>query len=408
MKFTDWFTQHEDAEIRAQVRAATRFGMSDAEREKTRAYLERHIALYPSRALRPVSRISILFHPMPLIASLLIIVVSGVSVAGAAESALPGDALYAVKVNVNEEVKLALATSPEKRADVTLERAERRLQELAALNELGEVDETLREEIDERIDAHVRDAEERSTEIDESRARDIEHRVLAVLRAHEVLVSPGEIGGFSEPATDIASIAAADANSADLATGSVPDSAAPAATMMMAVEAPVARSAAITADEPTAQPAPETMRMAADAPVAKQAGADVSEKILKRQEKTARERIESLEKLIAREEKENAKRDNARDTSVLTTGLASARDAFENARVARENGNSLDAAALFNGAIRFAIDAREMYTEESRTRESERETRVEQRAGDDRTNRTDDSRHETGDNRSGRSRDRDD
>ena len=154
MKFTDWFTQHEDADIRARVRSSTRLAMTESERERGREFLVRYMAMHPARRETRVSRYAFLFHPMPLIASLLMIVVSGVSVAGAAEAALPGDTLYAIKVNVNEEVKLALATSPAKKADVSLARAEARLAELEILASRG-IDETLRDEIDERVDEHV-------------------------------------------------------------------------------------------------------------------------------------------------------------------------------------------------------------------------------------------------------------
>jgi len=415
MKFTDWFTQDHDADVRARVRVSTTLRMSDSEREKGRAFLERHIALYPARAARPVSRFAFMLHPMPLIASLLIVVVSGVSVAGAAEAALPGDALYSVKVNMNEEVKLALARSPEKKAAVTLERAERRLQELATLNERGDVSETLRAEIDDRLDAHVHAAEVTGTEVDESSARDIERRVVALLRAHEGLVSPGAIGGFAEPTIDVALVAAADNGAAELMAVSAPADAEPAGAMMVETRAAaptIAARSAIVEDAPL-QESPETMLMTAEAPLAKQESAThVPEKVLTRQEKTARERIESLEKLIARAEKQNAKRaeklQNARDTSILTAGLMSARDAFENAKLARKNGNSPDASALFNSAIRFSIDAREAYAEENRAHESERETRDNRRASEDRTRRTDDSREDETDDRSGRSRDRDD
>jgi hypothetical protein len=402
MKFTDWFTQHKDADVRTRVRAATRLSMTDEERERGRAYLERHIAMHPARAARNPSRLMFLLHPMPVLASLLIIVVSGVSVAGAAESALPGDALYAVKVNVNEEVKLALASTPEKKADATLERAERRLQELATLSERGDVDETLREEIDERLDAHVHDAEVRSTEIDDDRARDIERRVVSLLRAHEALVAPGEIGGYAEPEIDIARVAAqetGDAAGASLMVAT--EEPAPASMMMMAIEAPASQMrGAAPADAPLAEAAPETSPQVTETVSTKRADTSlVSEKALKRLERTARERIEALEKLLAREEKQNAKRvekrENPRDTSILISGIANAQDSFTNATSARESGNTLDASALFNSAIRFAIDARETYQDS--VREVKDDARNEDES-DDRSGRRDgeriDSRHD--------------
>ncbi len=79
-----------------------------------------------------------LLRPMP-IASLLIAVViafsTGVSVM--AQSALPGDFLYPVKVHVNENVEAALHVSPGSRARFEAERLEHRLEEAARLAAAG-------------------------------------------------------------------------------------------------------------------------------------------------------------------------------------------------------------------------------------------------------------------------------
>ena len=394
MKFTDWFTQHDDADIRARVRSSTRLAMTDGERERGREFLIRYMAMHPAREASRVSRYAFLFHPMPIIASLLIIVVSGVSVAGAAEAALPGDTLYTIKVNVNEEVKLALATSPAKKADVSLARAEARLAELELLALREEIDETLRDEIDERVDEHVHEAEEIISELDEP--RETARRVVAILRAHEVLVSPAAIGGYAEPEVSVAAFAVADAAAPADAQSDAP------VTMMMAAPADETARTSATADAPVQEAAfiandDASAKRSAPAPAPA-----ISEKALKRQERAARERIEALEKFATREEKQNGKRANPTDTSVLTAGLANARDAFENARAAIETGNALDASAFFNSAVRFAIDAREQYTEMQRIDET-RNTNDESRGRG-----SDDARNETGDDRSDRSRDSDD
>lgn len=74
------------------------------------------------------------------LASLLIIVLAGSSVAYAAEKSLPGDILYPVKVNVMEPVQEALAKTPEAKALVQANLAEKRLKEaenLASKNRLS-------------------------------------------------------------------------------------------------------------------------------------------------------------------------------------------------------------------------------------------------------------------------------
>lgn len=83
----------------------------------------------------------------PAMAAVLVLVLGGGSLSYAAEHALPGDALYPVKVYVNEEVRAAVAVTPEAKATWNTERAERRIAEaetLAAANRLTtDVSETL-------------------------------------------------------------------------------------------------------------------------------------------------------------------------------------------------------------------------------------------------------------------------
>lgn len=77
---------------------------------------------------------------MPVAGIALAVVLSGGGVAFAAEQALPGDALYPVKVGVNEEVRAVLAMSDEAKAEWEAERATRRLDEAARLSARGELD----------------------------------------------------------------------------------------------------------------------------------------------------------------------------------------------------------------------------------------------------------------------------
>jgi hypothetical protein len=61
----------------------------------------------------------------------------GVVTALAAGSALPGDALYPLKLEV-EQARLSLTTNPERQAELYLQFAEKRLDEMNALAELGQ------------------------------------------------------------------------------------------------------------------------------------------------------------------------------------------------------------------------------------------------------------------------------
>jgi hypothetical protein len=66
-------------------------------------------------------------------ASFLLVLTSGIGTSIAAQRTLPGDALYAVKINVNERVATALAFTSTSQAMVHAQLAERRLTEVTAL-----------------------------------------------------------------------------------------------------------------------------------------------------------------------------------------------------------------------------------------------------------------------------------
>ena len=71
--------------------------------------------------------------------ALIIALCLGGGVSFAAENAVPGDALYVVKTEVNENVRAALAVSTEAKARWQTKAAERRLQEAEKLSARGEL-----------------------------------------------------------------------------------------------------------------------------------------------------------------------------------------------------------------------------------------------------------------------------
>jgi hypothetical protein len=85
------------------------------------------------------------FVPTLIMASLLL-VTGGTSLF--AESALPGDYLYSLKLNVNEEIQGLVAVTPEAKAKFTLEVTDKRLKEVALLSSQGKLDESTRKIIE--------------------------------------------------------------------------------------------------------------------------------------------------------------------------------------------------------------------------------------------------------------------
>lgn len=84
----------------------------------------------------------------------------------AAENALPGDVLYNIKVNINEEVRSALSVSAEAKAQWEARRAERRLEEAEKLAAKGELDMEKRERLEERFEEFAKRVEERIAELE--------------------------------------------------------------------------------------------------------------------------------------------------------------------------------------------------------------------------------------------------
>lgn len=366
MNFGNFFkTRMADKKIADAFRGATHFHMDDTDRAQIRERLRAYTALKPIRSgVRRAPRtnhslFSFAFHPAPILALGLIFTV-GVGSVSAAESALPGDILYPIKVGVNEEVREALARTPESRARIAIERAERRIQELKQL-ELTGATETIFAEAEARLDEHVHDAEEKTLAANGASHMTRERELVAILRTQESRLAVAETGGLSE--TDMAS-------DAEFAA--------------MTVAPPAQDVEAVVMTETVFAPAEDTLRMSAETPrevathipeqvfetrVAERAHETITpqvsnekdgrtEKNIKRQERIARDRVESLKKLIEKMEK------RGEDVHVARRGLQAAEDALRSADGAREN-NPAHASVLYAIATKTAIDVREQLADET-------------------------------------------
>lgn len=104
---------------------------------------------------------------VPIMAALLISVVVGGGVSFAAENSLPGDLLYAIKININEEVRAALAVSNVAKADLEARLAERRIEEAEKLAERGELNEEKRAELESKLRNHAERAKEKIAKLED-------------------------------------------------------------------------------------------------------------------------------------------------------------------------------------------------------------------------------------------------
>lgn len=260
------------------TKAADHVRLSDTEREKmSRVVLEymAHKPLPHEEYASISSSVSIRWFSLswikqPVAAALALVFIFGSGVSYAAESALPGDALYSVKTKINESVKVALATDTEAKAAVQMELAERRIEEAAALAAENRLDADTQAALAVAFEAHAQNATEEVSVIDETDASavaEITSRFETRLAAHEevlALVSEADATNTLASAIRGAGLAVADiraraeeriAVSLPAATVAFAIDAAPAAdTMAKAV--PEAATMAMMA-APADEPAPE-------------------------------------------------------------------------------------------------------------------------------------------------------
>ena len=117
---------------------------------------------------------------------LIFALVAGGGTSFAAEHALPGDVLYPVKIEFNEQVRGLVSFSNEARAEWDVWRAERRLEEATELAVHGELNAEVRAEIENSFKSHSDKAQERLERSDDDvKAVSVSSDFETVLRVRE-------------------------------------------------------------------------------------------------------------------------------------------------------------------------------------------------------------------------------
>ncbi len=152
--------------------------MSTAERSVMNERLQEYVALTPARTPLPAptktGRVTSLFihivgyRYMPALLMFVLLTTSGVGVAYASEQALPDERLYSVKEFIEEAHAKVLLTD-DARIAWAEQRAERRLQEVQRLSELGRLSDEQVERMETRIAKHTERAEVVLTRLQESK-----------------------------------------------------------------------------------------------------------------------------------------------------------------------------------------------------------------------------------------------
>lgn len=143
--------------------AAHEHGLTDAEKARMQNTIHAYMALKPRRthqmhqsSARAITPFSWVFaHRALAFAAVLAILGSSAGVSYAAESALPGDALYSIKTNVNEPLRGALATTPQAKAQWAIQVAGERAKEAATLAAEKRLDAATQAELETSLVAHA-------------------------------------------------------------------------------------------------------------------------------------------------------------------------------------------------------------------------------------------------------------
>jgi len=200
--------------------------MAAEEKARIRAALSSHIDAHPAPAaderraggllaspfmsefknLTFLSRKMTAMHMFEGLAVALLIVLGSVS--AAAQGALPGEPLYAVKVNINEQVSGAFAFSPQAKAQHEASLAATRLDEAVDLSAQGKLTPQARAQIEANLQTHVDNVEknvDKLTSQDDARgAIEVSSDLASTLNAHEQVMQ-----SLSSGSDEAGSVAAA-------------------------------------------------------------------------------------------------------------------------------------------------------------------------------------------------------
>lgn len=176
--------------------------LSAQEKAAGRSMLEQYMLLTPVRAASAPVAAKRRFGFMPsamvgkaasVFSLVLGLMLSSAGVSYAAEGALPGDALYPVKVGVNEELRAALSPTAEAKAAWEAERAERRLAEAETLAKKGSLKAETRVSLEADFKRHAEKAKSGIAEIsvsaDENAAANVAAHLEGSLRAHKKIIA---------------------------------------------------------------------------------------------------------------------------------------------------------------------------------------------------------------------------
>ena len=305
-------------------KAGAHYSLSHDERAKISRVLRQYMAHRPlpqsvrgrlgDRTRTPFPWFSILYRPIAI--ALVMVLVCGTGISYAAEGALPGDVLYAVKTSVNEPLRVALASGPEAKANVQIGLAETRIDEATTLASEGRLDTQTQDQLAIAFEVHASAASDNISKTDDEdspAAAELASRFETRLAAHDAILAQVESDAATNTATLSQAIRGAGhtissirSHAEEKASVSAHLAAAPVATLALAVGSAAATAEAtnISASAKSVPSAPPSENVSRAAALRMQSAAGKQFKNVKKEAAAAPAdtavdaQIESAQKLI--------------------------------------------------------------------------------------------------------------
>ena len=175
------------------IKSARQIRLAAHERDAIRQNLVLHMNMVPRIQTEKATWHLFQLKPVMVAGLFLMLLGTGAGVSFAAETALPGDLLYPVKIHVTENIRSLAARNDASRAEWHVERIERRLEEaelLTAADKLDVKTSALLEQTFARQVTRVEDSiKHLETQTDYATAASMSSNYSAALRAHTTILS---------------------------------------------------------------------------------------------------------------------------------------------------------------------------------------------------------------------------
>jgi tetratricopeptide (TPR) repeat protein len=202
---------------RRYFRDSQHINLTDSEKELGRTKLQAFMQAHPVRVGTETRQISqenssnfltsfksMMLKPLPITLSALLLLGGGTTFA--AEQALPNQALYPVKIQVNERVRAALTPTMEARVKWEARVAERRLEEAEQLARQNELKAEVKTQVESNFDEQAKLVQEKIMALKASgnieAAVEVSNQFQASLQAHEAIFTKLESEQSDQQAVD--------------------------------------------------------------------------------------------------------------------------------------------------------------------------------------------------------------